>query len=120
MLEVLPVGHDKTTGFEALAACLARESGLAFRSGAKTSDDDARAVSNDSNVSNELRESAPFAPLRVVAVGDGENDAGMLRAAGVGVALANACEATKRAADHVTTATNDQDGVAEAIRKFVL
>ena len=39
---------------------------------------------------------------------------------GVGVALANACEATKRAADHVTTATNDQDGVAEAIRKFVL
>ena len=123
MLEVLPVGHDKTTGFEALAACLARESGLAFRSGAKTSktsDDDARAVSNDSNVTNELRESATRAPLRVVAVGDGENDAGMLRAAGVGVALANACEATKRAADHVTTATNDQDGVAEAIRKFVL
>ena len=125
MLEVLPVGHDKTTGFESLAACLARESGLAFRSGAetaKTSDDDARAEleSNDSNVTNELRGSSPLAPLRVVAVGDGENDAGMLRAAGVGVALANACEATKRAADHVTTATNDQDGVAEAIRKFVL
>ena len=128
MLEVLPVGHDKTTGFEALAARLARERGLAFLSGAKmaemaeTSDDGfRRAVSNDSNASNERRGSAPPpAPLRVVAVGDGENDAGMLRAAGVGVALANACEATKRAADHVTTATNDQDGVAEAIRKFVL
>ena len=39
MLEVLPVGHDKTTGFEALASRLARESGLAFRSGAETSDD---------------------------------------------------------------------------------
>lgn len=125
MLEVLPVGHDKTTGFESLAACLARESGLAFRSGAETSETSdetsARAVSNDGmNVANELRGSSPLAPLRVVAVGDGENDAGMLRAAGVGVALANACEATKRAADHVTTATNDQDGVAEAIRKFVL
>jgi hypothetical protein len=128
MLEVLPVGHDKTTGFEALASRLARESGLAFRSGAETSDD-ARAVSNDvfqrfgrkeTDASNELRGSAPFAPLRVVAVGDGENDAGMLRAAGVGVALANACEATKRAADHVTAATNERDGVAEAIRKFVL
>ena len=87
----------------------------------------ARAVSNDvfqrrkeTDASNELRGSAPFAPLRVVAVGDGENDAGMLRAAGVGVALANACEATKRAADHVTAATNERDGVAEAIRKFVL
>ena len=32
--------------------------------------------------------------LRVVAVGDGENDAGMLRAASVGVALANACDET--------------------------
>ena len=92
--------------------------------GAETSDD-ARAVSNGvfnaekTDASNELRGSAPFAPLRVVAVGDGEND-GMLRAAGVGVALANACEATKRAADHVTAATNERDGVAEAIRKFVL
>ena len=72
MLEVLPVGHDKTTGFEALASRLARESGLAFRSGAETSDD-ARAVSNDvfqrfgrkeTDASNELRGSAPFAPLR--------------------------------------------------------
>lgn len=116
MLEVLPVGHDKTTGFETLARRLADESGLAFRSGvktAKTEDEDAR---EKKKVSGAKMSSL----LRVVAVGDGENDAGMLRAASVGVALANACDETKRAADHVLSSSNEEDGVAEAISKFVL
>jgi hydroxymethylpyrimidine pyrophosphatase-like HAD family hydrolase len=44
----------------------------------------------------------------------------MLRAASVGVALANACDETKRAADHVLSSSNEEDGVAEAVSKFVL
>ena len=108
---VLPAGHDKTTGFETPARRLADESGLSFRSGVKTAsktEDEDVYVSEESSL------------MRVVAVGDGENDAGMLRAAAVGVALANACGETKRAADHVLSSSNEEEGVAEAFRKFVL
>ena len=118
MLEVLPAGHDKTTGFETLARRLADESGFSFRSGLKTTRSEDEDECDDENDGARGEQSRPL--LRVVAVGDGENDAGMLRAANVGVALANACEETKRAADHVCRSSNEQDGVAEAVWKFVL
>ena len=54
-----------------------------------------------------------------IAVGDAENDVEMLRAAGLGVAMGNANEAARAAAD-VTVADNDHDGCAEAIRRFLL
>ena len=56
---------------------------------------------------------------KVVAVGDGENDIDMLRLVGCGVAMGNAGDAVRRAADHVLTTTNDEDGVAEAVERFV-
>ncbi len=52
-----------------------------------------------------------------MAFGDGLNDISMIRAAGIGVAMKNACPEALAAADHVTD-TNDADGVAEAIEKF--
>lgn len=55
----------------------------------------------------------------VVCCGDGFNDLPMLRYAGVGVAMGNAQPVLKREADYVT-AGNDEDGVAEVIRKFIL
>ena len=54
-----------------------------------------------------------------MAIGDGSNDISMLRAAGVGVAMGNAAEDVKAAADYVTD-TNARDGVARAIEKFCL
>lgn len=51
---------------------------------------------------------------QVAAIGDSENDIGMLRAAGLGIAMGNACEAAKEAADAVTL-SNEQDGVAAAV-----
>ena len=57
---------------------------------------------------------------RVVAVGDGENDLGMLRMVGRGVAMGNAGPKVKAAARETLAATNDEDGVAEAIQRFVL
>ena len=57
---------------------------------------------------------------RVVAVGDGENDLGMLRLVGRGVAMGNAGAKVKAAARETLAATNDEDGVAEAIQRFVL
>ena len=50
--------------------------------------------------------------------GDGSNDLSMIRAAGVGVAMANAYDGLKEAADFVTLSC-DQGGVAHAVEKFV-
>jgi len=56
-------------------------------------------------------------PADTMAFGDGLNDLTMLKAAGIGVAMGNAVEQVKAAADFVTD-TNDNDGVAKAIRYF--
>lgn len=56
---------------------------------------------------------------QVLACGDSLNDIKMIQEAGVGVAVGNAQEAIKKVADHVTD-TNDNDGVAKAIERFVL
>lgn len=55
----------------------------------------------------------------IMAFGDGDNDTVMLREVGFGVAMGNAEEMVKEAADYVTL-TNEEDGVAYAIEKFVL
>lgn len=51
--------------------------------------------------------------------GDAPNDIDMIEFAGLGVAVGNAWGGTKEHADYVT-GTNDEDGVAQAIEKFVL
>lgn len=51
--------------------------------------------------------------------GDAPNDIQMIELAGIGVAMGNAWGGTKDHADYVT-ATNDEDGVALAIEKFVI
>jgi Cof subfamily protein (haloacid dehalogenase superfamily) len=56
---------------------------------------------------------------QVMAVGDGDNDIEMLQMVGVGVAVENATSKLKEVAKHVV-ASNDADGVAEAIERFVL
>lgn len=54
----------------------------------------------------------------VIAFGDAENDIPMLRAAGVGVAMGNASEDVKAAADRVTL-DNNQDGIACALKELL-
>ncbi|WP_374703050.1 Cof-type HAD-IIB family hydrolase [Neobacillus cucumis] len=55
----------------------------------------------------------------VMAVGDSRNDLMMIKEAGLGVAMGNAQDVVKEAADWVTD-TNEEDGVAKAIKKWVL
>ncbi len=55
----------------------------------------------------------------IMACGDGNNDAAMMREAGLAVAMKNSCDEILELADHVT-ASNDEDGVAKAVEKFVL
>ena len=58
-------------------------------------------------------------PSEVMAIGDGMNDLDMIKYAGIGVAMGNAKDLVREAADYVTL-SNSQDGVAAAIEKFVL
>lgn len=53
-----------------------------------------------------------------ICCGDGYNDISMIRYAGVGVAMGNAQEKVKEAADYIT-ATNDEDGLVEVIENFI-
>lgn len=55
----------------------------------------------------------------IMCIGDSNNDLGMIKNAGLGVAMGNAKEAVKKAAKFVT-ATNDEDGVAIAIEKVLV
>jgi len=56
-------------------------------------------------------------PAELIACGDGYNDISMIRYAGLGVAMGNAQDIVKEAADYVTL-SNEADGVAHVIRKF--
>ncbi|MFI3322320.1 MAG: Cof-type HAD-IIB family hydrolase [Rikenellaceae bacterium] len=56
---------------------------------------------------------------QMVAVGDGFNDLSMIKFAGFGVAMANAQDAVKEAADYITL-SNEEDGVAAVVEKFIL
>ena len=57
-------------------------------------------------------------PAEVIAFGDAENDIPMLRTAGMGVAMGNATEAVKTAADMVTL-SNNEDGIAAALEMLL-
>ncbi|MCL2043796.1 MAG: Cof-type HAD-IIB family hydrolase [Treponema sp.] len=56
----------------------------------------------------------------VLAIGDSMNDEAMILWAGTGVALANSDTRIRLIADLVIQKTNDDDGVAEVIEKYVL
>lgn len=54
----------------------------------------------------------------VIAFGDNYNDISMLKTAGLGIAMGNADDEVKNAADYVTD-TCDSDGIAKALVKFL-
>ena len=56
---------------------------------------------------------------KTIAFGDGLNDLTMLRAAGIGIAMENACPEALEIADWIT-ASNDAHGVAVGMEKFCL
>jgi len=54
----------------------------------------------------------------MIAIGDGYNDLSMIEDAGLGVAMGNAPAGVREKADYVT-ASNDENGVAKVIYKFI-
>jgi len=55
----------------------------------------------------------------IMTIGDSENDLSMIEYAGLGIAMDNASDNLKQKADYITD-SNDNEGVAKAIDKFVL
>jgi Cof subfamily protein (haloacid dehalogenase superfamily) len=58
-----------------------------------------------------------FRREEIMAIGDGGNDISMIKYAGTGVAMGNAVEEVKQAADYVT-ATVDENGAGKALKHF--
>lgn len=58
-------------------------------------------------------------PEEVIAFGDGDNDAEMLKFAGIGVAMGNGWASAKAAADYITKDI-DEDGIEAALKHFGL
>lgn len=57
-------------------------------------------------------------PSEIICFGDNYNDIGMIQYAGLGIAVENGVEEIKEAADYVTV-SNNENGVAKAVEKFV-
>ena len=60
-----------------------------------------------------------FSKEEAMAFGDSDNDLEMLKFVGIGVAMGNAVEAVKEAADYVTSHI-DEDGIWNACKHFEL
>lgn len=57
---------------------------------------------------------------QTIAVGDENNDISMIRAAGIGCAVANALEHVKAEADYVTERDNNHSAITEVVERFIL
>ncbi|NLB52334.1 MAG: HAD family phosphatase [Syntrophomonadaceae bacterium] len=55
----------------------------------------------------------------IMAIGDSYNDMAMIEWAGIGVAMGNAHKSVKETADYITS-SNEEEGVAEALHRFIL
>lgn len=73
---------------------------------------------NKAKAVKELAHALGVGLSEVAAIGDGENDVEMLQAVGLGIAMGNACDAAKAVAGWLT-GTNDEGGVAQAVRRLM-
>jgi hypothetical protein len=60
-----------------------------------------------------------IAPEEIATIGDMPNDVLMFRVSGLSIAMGNASDAVKAAAN-VVTKSNEEDGFAHAVRHFIL
>ena len=56
----------------------------------------------------------------IIAFGDGLNDVEMLKKCGVGVAMKNALPKVKEQADYITSRTNNENGVVEFLKEYLV
>lgn len=74
---------------------------------------------NKGHAIHTLMEQFHLKAQEVISFGDDTNDIEMLRVSGIGVAMGNALQEVKDIADYVTL-SNEEDGVAYYLEKFIL
>ena len=74
---------------------------------------------NKGNALAKLSELAGLDPDEMIACGDSFNDMSMIKFAGLGVAMEEAVDELKEAADYIAK-SNDDDGVVDVIEKFIV
>jgi Cof subfamily protein (haloacid dehalogenase superfamily) len=75
---------------------------------------------NKGSVVDALSQRLAIPRAQIVTIGDMDNDVSMFTKSGLSIAVGNASEAARAAASVVCDRTNDQDGFAEAVDRFVL
>jgi hypothetical protein len=76
-------------------------------------------LAEKANALRRVCEELGVAPEETIAMGDSESDIAMLRFAGLGIAMRNSPDEVRREALHIAP-SNDEDGVAWAILKFLV
>jgi Cof subfamily protein (haloacid dehalogenase superfamily) len=74
---------------------------------------------NKGQVVRFLSERYAIAQAEIATIGDGPNDVLMFTRSGISIAMGNADPEVQGAATHIT-ATNDEDGFADAVERFIL
>lgn len=67
----------------------------------------------------EYAETIDIKPEEIISIGDNNNDASMVRGAGLGIAMNNASESLKEIADVVSTKNNNESGVAFELKRVL-
>ncbi len=76
-------------------------------------------LANKGHAVLEIASRLAVSPANIAVIGDGENDVDMFSQAGLSIAMGNAAQEVRQAADFVT-GPNDDDGAAAAMEWFVL
>jgi Cof subfamily protein (haloacid dehalogenase superfamily) len=111
-------GEDRPT-LSAFVSDIEQSIGLNCVWSGQTRLDIAHAGNSKGNRLSEWIAEQGIAREEVIAFGDEQNDMEMLRMAGQGVAMGNSAAVVQASADWVT-GSNDSDGIADALRRFVL
>ena len=116
---VLMLTYEGTEGDELHRGLLDNFSGkLRIRKGAPCRMDVYSAEAGKVNAVKKILEIYGIKRGELMAVGDSENDIGLIKFAGVGVAMGNSPESVKSAADFIVS-DNDSNGVADAINRII-
>ncbi len=113
------VSHDDPAVLSAWQAESETDSDYAVESSWRNRFDVVRAGNSKGRRLIEWAGARGIEPAEIIAFGDNLNDLSMIRAVGLGVAMGNAEDILKAEAGWVTT-SNDSDGIAEALARFLV
>ena len=113
-----PISEDVYQDYDEIAAYLRSNPSLSVACGGYHNLEFARKGLNKATGLKYLADYLHIPMEQVMACGDSENDIEIVETAGIGVAMANAEPEVKKASNYISL-TNDEDGVAYAIKHFL-